>query len=127
MFIGAIIAWISRALVFVVVGKVAGAFFASRSGIQIVLIFIGINLALSSTILVSFKRWQRSILLSMQESSRFGTARWANPVELSDLESLIEVPDPDLYAALSSDALLAPEYRTALFDRIKSFQPGREA
>lgn len=45
--------------------------------------------------------------------------------ELNDLESLIEVPDPDLYAALSDDAPLASEYRTALFDRIKSFRPGQ--
>ncbi len=43
--------------------------------------------------------------------------------ELVDLESLIEVPDPDLYAALSGGTLLAPEYRTPLFDRIKSFRP----
>ncbi|MDR6304710.1 antitoxin CptB [Nitrobacter vulgaris] len=47
--------------------------------------------------------------------------------ELNDLESLIEVPDPDLYAALSDGAPLASEYRTALFDRIKSFRPGQAA
>ena len=33
------------------------------------------------------------------------------------------MPDPDLYAALIGGNLLAPEYRTALFDRIKSFRP----
>lgn len=43
--------------------------------------------------------------------------------ELIDFESLIEVPDPDLYAALSGGAPLAPQYRTALFDRIRSFSP----
>jgi antitoxin CptB len=37
------------------------------------------------------------------------------------------VPDPDLYAALSGDTLLAPEYRTELFDRIKSFPADRDA
>jgi antitoxin CptB len=42
---------------------------------------------------------------------------------LIDLESLIAVPEPDLYAALSGGAPLTPEYRTALFDRIKSFRP----
>ncbi len=47
--------------------------------------------------------------------------------ELTQLEHLIEVPDPDLYAALSSDVLLALEYRTPLFDRIKSFRAGRGA
>ncbi len=40
--------------------------------------------------------------------------------ELSQLEHLIEVPDPDLYAALIGDKPLSPEYAGALFDRIKS-------
>jgi antitoxin CptB len=43
--------------------------------------------------------------------------------ELSRLEHLIEVPDPDLYAALTGNAPLAPEYASALFDRIKAFRP----
>ena len=42
--------------------------------------------------------------------------------ELADLERLIEVPDPDLYAALIGDTPLDPEYATALFDRIKAFR-----
>jgi antitoxin CptB len=42
--------------------------------------------------------------------------------ELSQLELLIEAPDPDLYAAISGHAALAPEYATELFDRIKSFR-----
>ena len=42
--------------------------------------------------------------------------------ELGQLEQLIEVPDPDLYAALTGDAPLDPEYATALFDRIKAFR-----
>ena len=42
--------------------------------------------------------------------------------ELAQLEHLIEVPDPDLYAALSGDVPLAPEYASVLFDRIKSFR-----
>ena len=42
--------------------------------------------------------------------------------ELAELERLIEVPDPDLYAALTGDAPLDPEYATALFDRIKAFR-----
>ena len=44
--------------------------------------------------------------------------------ELGELEQLIEVPDPDLYAALSGDALLASRYAGPLFDRIKAFRPG---
>jgi len=44
--------------------------------------------------------------------------------ELTQLEHLIEVPDPDLYAALTGNAPLAPQYAGALLDRIKSFRPG---
>jgi type IV secretion system protein VirD4 len=86
MFIGAIIAWISIALVFVVVGKVAGAFFGSRSGIQVVLIFIAINFSLSAAIFLSFKRWQRMTYMNMGELSRFGSARWAKLEDMADLE-----------------------------------------
>ena len=44
--------------------------------------------------------------------------------ELAELERLIEVPDPDLYAALIGDTPLDPEHATALFDRIKAFRAG---
>ncbi|QDW38776.1 succinate dehydrogenase assembly factor 2 [Bradyrhizobium sp. KBS0727] len=42
--------------------------------------------------------------------------------ELTQLEHLIEAPDPDLYAALTGDKPLVPEYASALFDRIKAFR-----
>ena len=42
--------------------------------------------------------------------------------ELAQLEHLIEVPDPDLYAALTGNAALADEFASRLFDRIKSFR-----
>lgn len=42
--------------------------------------------------------------------------------EMDQLEQLIELPDPDLYAAFSSDARLDDEFHTPLFDRIKSFR-----
>ncbi|KRQ89865.1 succinate dehydrogenase assembly factor 2 [Bradyrhizobium valentinum] len=42
--------------------------------------------------------------------------------ELADLERLIEVPDPDLYAALTGGTPLVPEYAGPLFDRIKAFR-----
>jgi len=44
--------------------------------------------------------------------------------ELNQLECLIEVPDPDLYAALTGSVAPAPQYAGRLFDRIKSFRPG---
>jgi antitoxin CptB len=42
--------------------------------------------------------------------------------DMAELERLIDVPDPDLYAALTGDRPLAPEYASALFDRIKAFR-----
>ena len=42
--------------------------------------------------------------------------------EMSELERLIELPDPDLYSALIGDTPLDPEYATALFTRIKAFR-----
>jgi antitoxin CptB len=42
--------------------------------------------------------------------------------ELAELERLTEVPDPDLYAALTGDQPLAGEYAGPLFDRIKAFR-----
>ncbi len=39
--------------------------------------------------------------------------------ELGALERLIELPDPDLYAALTGDTRLSAEHASALFDRIK--------
>lgn len=40
--------------------------------------------------------------------------------EMDELEHLLEVPDPDLYAALSDPAAAAPEGAGALFVRIKA-------
>jgi antitoxin CptB len=42
--------------------------------------------------------------------------------ELTQLEQLIELPDPDLYAALTGEGVLAPEYHTTLFGRIKALR-----
>ena len=47
--------------------------------------------------------------------------------ELVQLERLIEVPDPDLYAALSGDKPLADGYAGSLFDRIKAFRGAESA
>jgi antitoxin CptB len=42
--------------------------------------------------------------------------------DLAQLERLIEVPDPDLYAALTGSKPLAAHDQGTLFDRIKSFR-----
>src|SRR4030088_2243957 len=47
--------------------------------------------------------------------------------ELAQLERLIEVPDPELYAALTGDVPLAPEYARPLFERLKSFRVENDA
>src|SRR5436305_7659722 len=68
-----------------------------------------------------FRCWHRGTREMDLILGRFADAALADltETELGQLEQLIEVPDPDLYAALSSDVLLAPEFRTRLFDRIK--------
>jgi len=42
--------------------------------------------------------------------------------DMAELERLLEVPDPDLYAALTGDKPLAPQYANGLFERIKAFR-----
>ncbi len=42
--------------------------------------------------------------------------------ELGTLERLIELPDPDLYAALTGERALPAEHASALFGRIKAFR-----
>ena len=62
-------------------------------------------------------RWtSSSAALPMPRSRTCATTNW------TELERLIEVPDPDLYAALIGDKPLDPEYASALFDRIKAFR-----
>ena len=39
----------------------------------------------------------------------------------------MDVPDPDLYAALTGKMAPEPDYANRLFDRIKSYQPESEA
>jgi antitoxin CptB len=41
--------------------------------------------------------------------------------EMTDLESLMELPDPDLYAAFSGAQPLVPPYEDGIFIRIKQF------
>jgi antitoxin CptB len=44
--------------------------------------------------------------------------------ELTELERLIEVPDPDLYAAIIGTTPPTALYAGSLLGRIKSFRPG---
>jgi antitoxin CptB len=71
-----------------------------------------------------FRCWHRGTREMDLILGRFADAEIAGLAdsELAQLERLIELPDPDLYAALTGDAVLAPEYRSELFQRIKSLQ-----
>ncbi|MGY3445595.1 MULTISPECIES: FAD assembly factor SdhE [unclassified Bradyrhizobium] len=71
-----------------------------------------------------FRCWHRGTREMDLILGRFADAEIAglSDQELGELEHLIEVPDPDLYAALTGDKLLPSEYATALFARIKAFR-----
>jgi antitoxin CptB len=71
-----------------------------------------------------FRCWHRGTREMDLILGRFADAEIATLAddELTELERLIEVPDPDLYAALTGDRQLDPHYAGALFDRIKAFR-----
>jgi antitoxin CptB len=71
-----------------------------------------------------FRCWHRGTREMDLILGRFADAEIADlsDAELAQLEHLIEVPDPDLYAALTGNLPLAPEYTSHLFERIKSFR-----
>jgi antitoxin CptB len=71
-----------------------------------------------------FRCWHRGTREMDLILGRFADAEIAtlSDGELAQLEHLIEVPDPDFYAALTGNAPLSSEYASALFDRIKSFR-----
>jgi len=72
-----------------------------------------------------FRCWHRGIREMDLILGRFADAEIATlaDAELDELERLIEVPDPDLYAALTGDRPLAPHSSGALFARIRAFCP----
>ena len=69
-----------------------------------------------------FRCWHRGTREMDLILGRFADVEIAglSEAELAQLEHLIEVPDPDLYAALTGDKPLAPEYASPLYDRIKA-------
>jgi antitoxin CptB len=71
-----------------------------------------------------FRCWHRGTREMDLILGRFADAEIAklSDGEVTELERLIEIPDPDLYAALIGDRPLAPEDAGALFERIKSFR-----
>jgi antitoxin CptB len=71
-----------------------------------------------------FRCWHRGTREMDLVLGRFADAEIAGLTddELLQLERLIEVPDPDLYAALTGETPLAREHANGVFERIKSFQ-----
>jgi antitoxin CptB len=71
-----------------------------------------------------FRCWHRGTREMDLILGRFADTEIANLSndDLGRFERLIEVPDPDLYAALTGDRPLAAEHDTALFARIKTFR-----
>jgi antitoxin CptB len=71
-----------------------------------------------------FRCWHRGTREMDLILGRFADAEIADlsDGDMAELERLIDVPDPDLYAALIGDKPLDPEYASALFDRIKAFR-----
>jgi antitoxin CptB len=72
-----------------------------------------------------FRCWHRGTREMDLILGRFADAEIAGLTddEMVQLEHLIEVPDPDLYAALTGSVPLAPQYANGLLHRIKSFRP----
>ncbi|MBR1188976.1 succinate dehydrogenase assembly factor 2 [Bradyrhizobium sp. AUGA SZCCT0240] len=69
-----------------------------------------------------FRCWHRGTREMDLILGRFADAEIADlsDGDMAELERLLEVPDPDLYAALTGEKPLDPEFASALFDRIKA-------
>jgi len=77
---------------------------------------------------ILFRCWHRGTREMDLILGRFADAEIATLAddELAQLERLIDVPDPDLYAALTGDASLAPQVGGSVFERIRSFRAAGE-
>jgi antitoxin CptB len=71
-----------------------------------------------------FRCWHRGTRELDLILGRFADAEIADlgDDELGQLERLLEVPDPDFYAAVTGDRPLPSEYASPLFERIKNFR-----
>ena len=71
-----------------------------------------------------FRCWHRGTREMDLILGRFADAEIAtlSDRELGELESLLEVSDPDLYTALTGDKALPAHHAGALFDRLKAFR-----
>ena len=70
-----------------------------------------------------FRCWHRGTREMDLILGRFADAEIGNlsDDELTQLETLLEEADPDLYAAITGDKVLSSDVTGALFDRLKAF------
>ena len=71
-----------------------------------------------------FRCWHRGTREMDLILGRFADAEIGGlaELELTQLEALIALEDPDLYPAFAGDTELPPQYQTPLFARIKTFR-----
>ncbi|ETR75182.1 hypothetical protein X566_20835 [Afipia sp. P52-10] len=71
-----------------------------------------------------FRCWHRGTREMDLIVGRFADAHLAElpDAELDQLERLIELPDPDLYAALTGARPIPAEYDGSLFERMRNFR-----
>jgi antitoxin CptB len=69
-----------------------------------------------------FRCWHRGTREMDLLLGRFADAEIATlaDTDLAELERLLEIPDPDLYAAITGDNALPAEFASDLFERIKA-------
>jgi antitoxin CptB len=70
-----------------------------------------------------FRAWHRGTREMDLVLGRFADAELANmsAQDLDELESLLEAPDPELYAWIIGQSAVPPEHDTRLFRRIAEF------
>ena len=71
-----------------------------------------------------FRCWHRGTREMDLIVGRFADAHLADlsDAELTQLEQLIELPDPDLYAALIGAGAIPPDMAGGVFERIRTFR-----
>lgn len=71
-----------------------------------------------------FRCWHRGTREMDLIIGRFADAHLAglSDAELTELEQLIELPDPDLYAALIGSGNIPPELAGGVFERMRTFR-----
>lgn len=72
-----------------------------------------------------FRCWHRGTREMDFLIGRFADAHMPtmSDAELDEFERLIDLPDPDLYAALTGARPLPAEFEGAMFERMRDFRP----